>query len=499
MMKYTLRFGLLALLVILFGSCGLGSLADTSTGSITFAFPADALSRGITDTYKVVIYYGLDRYDVAPTVADNELTFTAIPTGDVRIIVARGTLGTDGFFYTKDYGQLFITIVAGDNGPYNLDLEPSEFVWVDDADLKGANVNGLAALDGTLYVSTSALLKEVEISFGGGVIDGPAVPAGVTVNSLSMGKAYNVNTEAFDPQVWVNGTWSEASGGGIMPWMDGYLNESFSSGFGNPEHRQDGVLSSLSVSYSGAFEAADVSGDGLAIMFQRDGGIGGVYLHTPELVEPDYYGFPWIVDEINFDELLSDVAAEGTQFLKDFVVSPSSSAAYIVTSLMTVKVSEDIITSDTALTSADQILSSDSVAFAPYLGSDNVCIDLGGRASAEKIYVGTKNGLYSGDASATASEFVDGSGSLVTGTAGYSVKLIAVSPDPGTMVAFVANRGTNPDLLIIINNNTGAVADFRGLQGLPGTRLSNLVWLDGETLAVSGDHGVATIDAGALF
>lgn len=505
------RYGAFAIAALLLASCAAGTLVDSPTGSISFAFPQGALSRGLEggETYKVVIYYGLDRYDAEPEISGDELTFTDIPTGDVRIIVAKGAEDdADGFFYSEAYGQLFITIVAGDNGPYDLDLETSEFTPV--SLLKGKDVNGLVALEGEFYASTESSLAsgtfaEGQFAMNSGV---PAVPGGVTVNSISVGKVYDGVDPEPDEQIWVNGTWNETDGGGIMPWLPGAtdLDTSFSDGFGNTDNREGGVVTDVTVLHSGAFEASHEGEDSLAIIFQRDGGIGGVYLTASEF-ENDASGWPWIIDEIDFDELLADVVEEGTEFIKDFTVSESSSAAYIATSFVTMKVSEEIVSQEgeVEFTSPDDILNSEFIAYAPYLGSDVVCIDLGTDGSEEIIYLGTENGLFAGPTSADDAEFFDGDGSLVAGTAGYYIQLISASPDDpatadvGSMVAFAARRGENPDLLIIVNNETDAVVDFRGLQGLPGTRLSNLVWLDEETLLVSGDHGVAAVNAADLF
>jgi hypothetical protein len=495
MVRNILKYGTMTLMAIALVSCA--ALVDSPTGSISFAFPHGALSRSVGETYKVVIYYGLDRYDVEPTISGSTLTFTGLPTGDARIIVAKGTQSSDGFFYTDEYAQLYTTIVPGDNPQQNVALEATEFVRAPSLD--GANVNGLATLDGSFYASTTGALTKGSYSEGEvSVADGPEVPEGVAVNSISIGKVYedSVVTE----QVWVNGTWSDDYDGGIMPWLPGTPNDTldleFSAGFGNTDNR-DGDPSDVNVLHSGAFDVPDK--DALAIVFQRNGGMGGVYLEENEFDTGSYPSNerPWIIDEINFDELLGDVVEEGTDFIKDFAVSESS-AAYIITSLVTMKVTEDIVSGDLEFNSADDVLNSESIAYAPYLGFDDVCIDLGSDGTDEVIYLGTENGLYTGNVSSRAAEFFDGAPSLVAGTAGYYIKMVTASPN-GYLVAFVARRGENPEFLIIVNNETDEVIDLRGLQGLPGDALSNLAWLDTNVLAVSGDRGLAVLDAVALF
>ena len=500
MMKNLMRFSILVIAALLFATCAAGTLVDSPTGSITFAFPSGALARGTGDeTYEVAIYYGLDLYEAAPDITGDELSFADLPTGDVRIIVARGTADDDGFFYSEAYGQLFITIVAGDNGPYALDLDPSDFVWVES--LKGSDVVGLAELGGTFYAAKVGSLVKGSYQNGtfSNVVVGPDVPDGIAVNSISVGKVYDGDT--IDEQVWVNGTWNESVGGGIMPWVDDDLDyepiTSFSSGFGNPENRKGETAEDLSVEYSGTFEVPGK--EGLAIVFQRDGGMGGVYLEEDEFDVETFpaYDRPWIVDEINFEELLADVVEEGTEFVKDLIVSSESSAAYVVTSIATLKASEEVISSTSGF-EAEDIMSSDAIAFAPDLGSAIVSIDVAGSGTDEVIYLGTENGLFSGPSSSTPAEFFDGgSAALISGTAGYYVKLVSASPG-GDLVAFAARRGGS-ELLIIVDVEADVAVDLRDLQGLPGNRLHNLVWLDNSTLAVSGDHGLAVIETGPLF
>jgi hypothetical protein len=137
------------------------------------------------------------------------------------------------------------------------------------------------------------------------------------------------------------------------------------------------------------------------------------------------------------------------------------------------------------------------VAFAPDLGSAIVSIDLSDTDSDEVIYLGTENGLYSGSSSEDTGEFFADSGALIDGTAGYFIKLVSASPD-GNMVAFAARRG-GEELLILVDTDSGAVVDLRDLQGLPGNRLHNLVWLEDGVLAVSGDHGLAVVETASLF
>jgi hypothetical protein len=508
MIKNFIRFGVLLVTALLFATCAAGAFVDSSMGNITFAFPSGALSRGFGDiTYDVAIYYGLDLYETKPTIAGDELSFTDLPTGDVRIIVARGRFDDDGFFYAEEYGQLMTTIVAGKNGPYTLNLLPRDFVWVNS--LQGSDVVGLAALEGedddSFYAATVDSL--IEGSYADGVLSGvtvvPYLPDNVAVSSLSVGKTYigDVGEGEWIDQVWVNGSWSSADGGGIMPWGESGLDETFSDGFDNPENRKDGNVADLTVLYSGAFEVPDDDLEGVAIMFQRDGGIGGIYLTAQEFSDTEEwptYERPWIVDEINFNELLSDVVEEGTDFVKGFVVSTESSAAYVITAIATLKVSEEMVAEESAFASADDVLSSDAVAYAPDLGAPFVSVDVGGSGDNEVIYLGSENGLFAGSSSENPAEFFDGTGTLIDGTAGYYIKLVSASPDNG-MVAFSARRGDNPELLIIVNTVSDKVVDLRKLQGLPGNELHNLVWLDTETLAVSGDHGLAMIDAAALF
>ena len=468
---------------ILFASCALGLGAQVGTGSLSLVFPMGSLSRAVSDTtYLVRVFYGLDLYDQEPEISGDQITFTDLPLGEAWVFIAKGSVGTDGFFYPVASGDTEITIVAGQNDAVHITLDASPFQW--SADLKGSNIVGLTELDGSVYASTDRLLYKGTYTSGTfATVSGPEVPDGVEINSLSVGTTYD--GAAYASQVWVNGSWNATDGGGIMPWTaSNTLDNGYSAGFA--------PASDLEIIHSGAFAV----GDGLAVFFQRDGGLGGVFLANPTEYAKPKVDWPWIVDEINLGELLADMVENPDDLILDFEVN--SSTAYVVSTLITAKVSESIISGDAAGASAEDLLNSDHVAFAPELGSPITDLDLDEANS--KIYMATENGLYMGTTSTTSGEFLAAGtqAAAVPGTRGYSIKR-AVSSKAGSYVAFITKRGNNPDLLSLIKLATNEIITYRTLEGLPGEDIQSLVWLDDNVLAIGGNRGLVAIDASGVF
>ncbi|MBT3274251.1 MAG: hypothetical protein HN368_13930, partial [Spirochaetales bacterium] len=199
--------------------------------------------------------------------------------------------------------------------------------------------------------------------------------------------------------------------------------------------------------------------------------------------------------EINFGELLGDIVEEDADIVLDFQVSQKQSVVYLVSSLFTLKVAENILNGLGDDISFETILGSEYIGFAPDLGAFVTCIGFDESGTESVIFLGTTNGLYTGKASTAGNEFfaAGAAPALVGGTGGYPVKDISVSPE-GSMVALISNLEDDPELLVLIDTAANLSVDFRTFQGLPGNELHNMVWLDNEMLAVSGDHGLAVID-----
>ena len=486
---------MLLIAAILLASCAIGPVSQ-ATGNLSFLFPMGSLSKAVsTETYLVRVFYGLDLYDQEPEINGDQITYTDLPLGEAWVFIAKGTVGTDGYFYPTASGDMEVMIVPGDNKPVGITLQDSPFQW--SADLKESSIVGLIELDGSVYAATERrLYKGTYIDSVFTTANGPAVPGGVEVNSLSIGTVYDSDEAEFVNQVWVNGSWSQSAGGGIMAWSvsGNTLDNDFSDGFGNSANRKDRVVADLNVLYSGAFE---VDG-GAAIFFQRDGGVGGVYLSISPTNEfaTDKADWPWIVDDINFGELLADVVDDSDELILDLEIS--STTAYLVSTLITVKVSDSILSGDTSGLSAETLLDSDLVAYAPEVGAPIIDLDLD--ETNGQIYIGTTKGLYVGKTSSQAGEFLqEGTeATAVSGTVGYSIKRV-VSSKAGSYVAFITKRGDDPDLLSFIKIADSSVKTYRTLQGLPGENVQSLVWLSDNVLAVGGDRGLVAVDVSGVF
>jgi hypothetical protein len=482
--------------VLLLSSCAISSVTQT-TGSLSLLFPMGSLSKDVGDpTYLVRVFYGLDLYDKEPDIVGDEITFPELPLGEAWIFIARGVESTDGFFYPTASGDLEITIVPGENGPVSVTLEDSPFQW--SSDLKGKNVVGLVAVGDNVYAATSQNLYKG--TYTNGVFstsDGPDVPAGVTVNSLSQGTWYDSGT-GYEDQVWVNSTWTQSAGGGIMAWTvpNGSLDNDFSDGFGNTANRKDGVVTNVNIVNSGAFKVDTTDEEGVAIFFQRDGGLGGLFLDiSPNEFDNAKGSWPWIVDDINLGDMLGDVVEDTDDLIQDLEIG--STAAYLVSTLISVKVSEEILTSETTITS-DDLLDSDLVAYAPEVGAPITDLDLD--EAKGKIYIGTGRGLYVGDISSVPGEFIkdNAAPTAVAGTTGYAIKGV-VSSTAGNYVAFITKRGDDPDLLSFIRVSDSKVVTYRTLQGLPGESIQSLAWLSDGSIAIAGDRGLVAVAMSSVF
>lgn len=479
--------------IVLLASCAIGPASQAATGSLSFLFPMGSLSREAGDeTYLVRVFYGLDLYDQEPKIVGNEIEYSGLPLGEVWIFIARGIVGSDGYFYPTASGDIEKTIVGGENDSVTVTLTESPFEWSED--LKESNVVGLVELEGTVYAATdeNELYKGTYSNDVFTTSSGPLVPDGIDVNSLSVGKVYD-GADYID-QVWVNGSWSRTTGGGIMAWeAGGTLDTNFSEGFATKKNRKNGVVSDVDVLHSGAF--VKPVNNGAAIFFQRDGGLGGVYLRSDpnEFAEPKD-DWAWIVDEINFGELLEDVVEDTDDLILDLEVS--STTAYLVSSLITVKISDSILTA-TAV-SVEDLMDTDIVAYAPEVGAPITDLDLDD--TNDQIYIGTTNGLYVGKTSTAAGDFLlDGTdATVVSGTAGFSIEKV-VSSQAGSYVAFITKRGDDPDLLSFIKVSGSTVKTYRTLQGLPGEDIQSLVWLDDGVLTIGGDRGLVAVDVSGEF
>ena len=258
------------------------------------------------------------------------------------------------------------------------------------------------------------------------------------------------------------------------------------------------AVSDVNILSSGSFNVPVEGGKGgVAIFFQRDGGLGGVYLET---MPTNDFGkpkaeWPWIVDDINLGEMLDDVVEDTDDLIQDLEIG--SSAAYLVSSLITVKVSDSILTSETTI-SADDLLDSGLVAFAPEVGAPITDLDLDEEKG--KIYIGTAGGLYVGDISPLPAEFIkdNAAPTAVAGTTGYSIKGV-VSSTLGNYLAFITKRGDDPDLLSFFKTGTTDVVTYRTLQGLPGESIQNLVWLSDSVIAIAGDRGLVAVPMSSVF
>jgi hypothetical protein len=463
-----------AALALFATGCSLGS--GTNTGSIRFAFSPAARALSAGQSYRVEVYYGSDLYTSSDFLPDVPVVLD-LPTGQATVYVAQGSGSGDAFVATK-FGSFDITIVAGDNAAGPITLADVPFHMAPNV----TGVSSVAALAGQAYAATAAGLKLASYGTGGfTVTDGPTVPTGVTVTSLSVAPYFS-GTAGFDSQVWVNGTWSPDAGGGIMPWVGTALDTTLTGGFGVAAN-WSGTPAAFTVQGSGSFTVTGptAADDGLAIFYNRNGGIGGVYVKRSEIGAKATW--PWIMDQIDLTAALGGTVPAGHEPVLDFVTSKD--ALYLVTAFTTLKMSQGVLT---AGIDAQSLLDSTFVSFATGIPASIISIAVHeSDAGTGTVYLGTESGLWTGATSSVAGSFFTGNPTLVSGTSGYAIRKIVVSP-AGAHVAVISSRGEGADYLVV----DGTV--YRTLQGLPGTSLTSLAWLDDTTLLVAGSSGLAALN-----
>jgi hypothetical protein len=473
---------LLLALAGLTGAVLTGCMLSGGEGSLAFTFPTASRALGTGESYRVDLYYGLDRYRTEYATTET-VELAGLPPGAVTVYVSQGT-GTGTTFVARRVARLDLSIVPGDNTPGALNLANVPF----DTALAGVGVSSVAATGAEIFAVTAQGLKR-----GGhdgatiSLTDGPAVPAGMTARSVSVGKFFEGASD-FKDQIWVNGTWNPASDvGAIVPWdttsTPGSLNTQFAQSFGTATNWSSAGETAFTVVRSGSFSISQTDADDLAIFYQRNGGIGGVVITRGEA--SSYAGWKWITDQINLAEALGATGATGEPVL-DF--APAADSVYAVTSVTTMKISVPAA-GLAAFTDAQSFLSSPNVASAT--GIAGTITSVGLDTTNGFVYLGTQSGLWKGKTSATTSVFFDGTPARVSGTGGYAVQTITVSPD-GARVAFVAGRAGGPDALGVLAGT--ALTVYRSPQGLPGETLNALAWLDTDTVLVGGNGGLAALD-----
>jgi len=458
-------------------------VSSGGAGSLAIRFgSARALSAG--ESYRVDVYYGRDRF-TTQTSPTPEIIVNDLPTGMATIYVAVGA-GVGEAFVASRTGRIDLNIAAGDNQPDGLALSPVAL----DADTSAGTgaVTSVVASGGLAYAYTAAGLRSGPF---GSLTDGPALPAGLTDVSLSLGRFFDGGTGSSVEQVWVNGSWTPDGEGGIIPWTGASLNLAFTDGF-DLQSNWDGTREGFSILRSGAFfvnsSIAD-SGDGLAIFYQRNGGIGGVWTKRSE--QGTVANWPWIMDQIDLSAELGSVLPAGQEPIVDFALG--TNALYLVSSFTTMKISEGAIDPSNNVAAQD-LFDSPYVGFAEGIPDAIVAIGLD-LSPLSRVYLGTADGLWKGTTSTDSQSFfsVDGPATKVAATAGYGIRNIAVSAD-GKHVAFITERVGCPDSLAVIIEATGDVVTYRSMEGLPGETLNALTWLDADTLLVAGNAGLAKLD-----
>ncbi|RKX81117.1 MAG: hypothetical protein DRP57_12265, partial [Spirochaetes bacterium] len=244
--------------------------------------------------------------NIGASVAD--INIENIPAGQYTVLLSVGNVDSSNFFDVTQYGQSdIVSITSGSTAEVTLPLGPSPFSKY----LKGIELRGVKELAGTVYTAGKDKLYKSALANLDNIGSNTATtPAGYEVQSLSIGKVVSTG----DSAIWLN------TNKGILPYKTvTSFDTSFSSGLGNITILDSGALDS-----SGSFP--------ITVFFQREGGLGGVYITNEAKDSPSTWNW------LNID--LSDVIT-GQPVLGFYM---TDNHAYFATKLGAFSLSSDIIT-----------------------------------------------------------------------------------------------------------------------------------------------------------
>ncbi len=324
-MKMHYIAALLPTIALVLGGCYLAP--DEGAGSVGVQLPgSDDPDQTVVDdeaarTARVYLLSGDSLVDLADTGhlqvnlvdGDQDVSVGPVPAGPgYQVILVLGALDGGSFTPARFAVSETFTVFAGQaNEITPLSTQPVDFTAgaLDGESLVGVMTDGTslyAASSGELFAGTPAL------EFG----DGIAVPAGQTVNSLSLG--FFFSGSGFAPEPWLNTTT------GILPYRGGAFDTDFSS-----------ALETNSILSSGSFGVGTAPTRNLYGFFQLDGGLGGLWVTDANYTTP--IAWEWL-DEVDLSEVVTG------QPVYDFVVD-GMDAVYFATKLGSFRLTSDLLTS----------------------------------------------------------------------------------------------------------------------------------------------------------
>lgn len=221
-------------------------------------------------------------------------------------------------------------------------------------------------------------------------------------------------------------------------------------------------------------------GNHVSVFFQRDGGLGGVYL--------DNNPIEWI--DVDYSEILKD------QLVWDFFVTEnlgSNNGGYFATAFGSLKIPQSIIEDYDPATEDDINLMAECEFFAVKDGDEEIpIVSLGYdpdiiTPTDSTVYMGTYEGLYYANVGATTA--LDGDPVLLDVTRGRRIYMVLFND---TYRAYMSQT-----YLFLQEKSSGDVVALPFVAGLPGD-ISAMDW-HGNILVISGTLGLVTLDVDARF
>ncbi len=480
-MKKKKNLSILLLLVsgifipLLISGCYMTGISGSGKISINFSPLVDQTNtsksiKGTQDTTYTAHIYLFANGKIVPlseTSAFRELSLsenttvelTDIPTGPTYYIaVSVGNKG-DNYFEVRWWGKSQeFKIVAGGTVTPPITLSSSDFTMA--TNLKGESLKGVVVNAGSIYTPTigklyygTALTSLSSLSLSSGQI-----------NSISIGKFLDAtNTPVSEP--WLN------TASGIVPFRNGSFVTNFSQ-----------ALDSESILTSGAVE---VPTGGVAVFYERSGGLGGVYIDSTNKNDPS--AWHWL--NIDLSQYVSG------QPILDYY--NTQNYAYFASKLGAFRLSSDLITNyngQDVPNFMDDAVFFDNVD----IGDKNSILSLSGYTSGTNQYLvmGTEKGAYIGELDESSDDIIL-SGTLrgpLTGTESYTINKISVTSNPSVSGAYYIAMLSEKDLFIY-NSATEKTTHYPFYSGLPG-ELTGFAWFNDNgklELLVSGTEGLVSL------
>ncbi len=459
-------------IIISLGISSCYMMGNVDTGNLSLDFSSivkgidskSLLSRASTPGYTARIYlfadgkiYPLgDKYEYKEeNISENrvQVEIKNIPAGPVyTLAVSIGTKGTN-YFNVEWWGNSEeFKIVAGSTVSPTVKLQETSFTPA----LSGKHLKGVIVNSSTICTPT-----EDTLYYGSTITSFQSKTlTGYSINSISIGKFLD-NTNAIVNEPWLNTT------KGIVPFRNDNFDETFSSKL--PE----------SIIMSGAVEASENS---IVAFYERDSGLGGVYIDSTNKTQPSTW--EWL--DIDLSDYVSG------QPIYDYY--NTESYAYFASKLGAFRLSSTLIEEYNNSGNTPNFMDE-----AKFFSVDNniQIISLSGYTSGSTKYLvmGTENGAYIGTLDES-SDSVLTNVTLLSRTKNYKINKLIITQNPNNSSQYYIAMMSESNLFIYDSSNS-TVTSYPFYSGLPGELTGFAWWNDNGSLKllITGTEGIVVSEA----